>query len=124
MYGAFKVCVYSFLVFLVLAVLLVCVAYVIALVSGSTSGFKKEAAKKHHHLDLNTLGGHTECITMLDFSSDACNIATGDPLLKAIRGDTLSAAEEKASYFINAEKLKVGYTSRTRIRRATAVEGI
>ncbi|KAE8815966.1 hypothetical protein D1007_06504 [Hordeum vulgare] len=145
MYGAFKVCVYSFLVFLALAVLLVCVAYVIAVVSGSTSGFKKgemvgsvmedvgifgmhatacvmipavvlglwrdcqadrkapsqfsllcvffqEAAKKHHHLDLNTLRGHTDCITVLDFSSDACNLATDDPLLKAIRGDTLSAA--------------------------------
>ncbi|KAI4987013.1 hypothetical protein ZWY2020_019813 [Hordeum vulgare] len=113
MYGAFKVCVYSFLVFLVLAVLLVCVAYVIAVVSGSTSGFKKEAAKKHHHLDLNTLRGHTDCITVLDFSSDACNLATDDPLLK-----------QKASYFTNAEKLKVGYTSRTRIRRATAGEGI
>ncbi|KAI4980975.1 hypothetical protein ZWY2020_021460 [Hordeum vulgare] len=158
----------AFLVFLALAVLLVCVAYVIAVVSGSTSGFKKgemvgsvmedvgifgmhatacvmipaivlglwrgcqadrkapsqfsfvprpnsldgvvpsklEAAKKHHHLDLNTLGGQTDCITVLDFSSDACNLATGDPLLK-----------EKASYFTNAEKLKVGYTSRTRIRR-------
>ncbi|KAI5005533.1 hypothetical protein ZWY2020_032776 [Hordeum vulgare] len=72
MYGAFKVCVYSFLVFLALAVLLACVAYVIAVVSGSTSGFKKE----------------------------------------------------KASYFTNAEKLKVGYTSRTRIRRATTGEGI
>ncbi|XP_044974047.1 uncharacterized protein LOC123441954 [Hordeum vulgare subsp. vulgare] len=128
MYGAFKVCVYSFLVFLALAVLLVCVAYVIAVVSGSTSGFKKgemvgsvmedvgifgmhatacvmipavvlglwrdcqadrkapsqEAAKKHHHLDLNTLRGHTDCITVLDFSSDACNLATGDPLLKAL----------------------------------------
>ncbi|XP_044947211.1 uncharacterized protein LOC123396306 [Hordeum vulgare subsp. vulgare] len=223
MYGAFKVCVYSFLVFLALAVLLVCVAYVIAVVSGSTSGFKKgemvgsvmedvgifgmhaiacvmipavvlglwrdcqadrkapshfsfvprpnsvdgavpsklEAAKKHHHLDLNTLRGHTDCITVLDFSSDACNLATDDPLLKAIRGDTLSAAQqddlpivmnllnikqhqarslfifhrwkidcilrkklEKASYFTNVEKLKVGYTSRTRIRRATAGEGI
>ncbi|KAI5021723.1 hypothetical protein ZWY2020_058453 [Hordeum vulgare] len=94
MYGAFKVCVYSFLVFLALVVLL-------------------EAAKKHHHLDLNTLGGHTDCITVLDFSSDACNLATGDPLLK-----------EKASYFTNAEKLKFGYTSRTRIRRAIAREGI
>ncbi|KAI4978107.1 hypothetical protein ZWY2020_014661 [Hordeum vulgare] len=161
MYGAFKVCVYSFLVFLTLAVLLVCVAYVIAVVSGSTSGFKKEAAKKHHHLDLNTLGGHTDCITVLDFSSDACNLSTGDPFLKAIRGDTLSAAQqydlpivmnllnikqhqarflfifhrwkidcilrkklEKASNFTNAEKLKVRYTSRTRIRRATTGEGI
>ncbi|KAI4976423.1 hypothetical protein ZWY2020_050030 [Hordeum vulgare] len=53
-----------------------------------------EADKKHHHLDLNTLGGHTDYITMLDFSSDACNLATGDPLLKAIRGDTLSAAQQ------------------------------
>ncbi|KAI4992131.1 hypothetical protein ZWY2020_041994 [Hordeum vulgare] len=161
MYGEFKVYVYSFLVFLALVVLLVCVPNVIAVVSGSTSEFKKEAAKKHHHLDLNTLGGHTDCITVLDFSSDACNLATGDPLLKAIRGDTLSAAQqddlpifmnflnikqhqahslfifhrwkidcilrkklEKASYFTNVEKLKVGYTSRTRIRRATAGEGI
>ncbi|KAI5003213.1 hypothetical protein ZWY2020_030373 [Hordeum vulgare] len=44
----------------------------------------QEAAKKHHHLDLNTLGGHTDCITMLDFSSDACNLATDDPFLKAL----------------------------------------
>ncbi|KAI4977649.1 hypothetical protein ZWY2020_014203 [Hordeum vulgare] len=48
----------------------------------------EEATKKHHHLDLNTLRGHTDCITVLDFSTDACNLATGDPLLKAIR-DTL-----------------------------------
>ncbi|KAI4962566.1 hypothetical protein ZWY2020_029135 [Hordeum vulgare] len=34
------------------------------------------------------------------------------------------AFKEKASYFTNAEKLKVGYTSRTRIRRATTGEGI
>ncbi|KAI4964613.1 hypothetical protein ZWY2020_060126 [Hordeum vulgare] len=32
--------------------------------------------------------------------------------------------EEKASYFTNAEKLKVEYTSRTRIRRATSGEGV
>ncbi|KAI4973259.1 hypothetical protein ZWY2020_028967 [Hordeum vulgare] len=32
--------------------------------------------------------------------------------------------EEKASYFTNAEKLKVGYTSRTRIRRATTGDGV
>ncbi|KAE8775748.1 protein transport protein sec31-like [Hordeum vulgare] len=44
--------------------------------------FFQEAAKKHHHLDLNTLRGHTDCITMLDFSSDACNLATDDPLLR------------------------------------------
>ncbi|XP_037483679.1 uncharacterized protein LOC119362541 [Triticum dicoccoides] len=43
-YGALKVWVYSFLVLFALAVLLLCslcVAYVIAAVSGSTSGFKK-----------------------------------------------------------------------------------
>ncbi|KAM3391929.1 hypothetical protein ACQJBY_013205 [Aegilops geniculata] len=39
--GALKVCVYSFLVLLALAVLQQCVAYAIAVVSGSTSGFKK-----------------------------------------------------------------------------------
>ncbi|XP_020154080.1 uncharacterized protein [Aegilops tauschii subsp. strangulata] len=44
MYGAFKVYLYSFLVFLALAVLLACVTYVIALVSGSTSGFNKSAS--------------------------------------------------------------------------------
>ncbi|KAM3391937.1 hypothetical protein ACQJBY_013212 [Aegilops geniculata] len=42
-YGALKVCVWSFLVFLALAVLLGCVAYVIAVLSGSASGFKKRA---------------------------------------------------------------------------------
>ncbi|VAH42574.1 unnamed protein product [Triticum turgidum subsp. durum] len=45
-YGALKVCVYNFLVLLALVVLQLCaqrVAYVIAPVSGSTSGFKKSA---------------------------------------------------------------------------------
>lgn len=41
--------------------------------------FFQEAAKKHHHLDVNTLRGHTDCVTALDFSSDACNLATGEP---------------------------------------------
>uniref|UniRef100_A0A453AS14 Uncharacterized protein n=1 Tax=Aegilops tauschii subsp. strangulata TaxID=200361 RepID=A0A453AS14_AEGTS len=44
MYGALKVCVYTILAVFALVVLLLCtqcVAYVIALVSGSTSGFKK-----------------------------------------------------------------------------------
>ncbi|KAE8801843.1 Transducin beta-like protein 2 [Hordeum vulgare] len=41
----------------------------------------QEAAKKHHHLDLNTLRGHTDCVTALDFSSDACNLTTGEPTL-------------------------------------------
>ncbi|KAE8786107.1 very-long-chain (3R)-3-hydroxyacyl-CoA dehydratase PASTICCINO 2 [Hordeum vulgare] len=41
----------------------------------------EEAAKKHHHLDLNTLRGHTDCVTALDFSSDACNLTTGEPTL-------------------------------------------
>ncbi|XP_048537271.1 uncharacterized protein LOC125515810 [Triticum urartu] len=43
-YGALKVCVCSFLVFVALAVLWACVACVIALVSGSTPGFKKSAS--------------------------------------------------------------------------------
>ncbi|KAE8778522.1 Transducin beta-like protein 2 [Hordeum vulgare] len=41
-----------------------------------------EAAKKHHHLDVNTLRGHTDCVTALDFSSDACNLTTGEPTLR------------------------------------------
>ncbi|KAJ1292612.1 hypothetical protein BS78_01G003200 [Paspalum vaginatum] len=36
----------------------------------------KDAAKKHHHLDLNTLRGHTDSVTALAFSNDACNLAT------------------------------------------------
>ncbi|XP_044460164.1 uncharacterized protein [Triticum aestivum] len=40
-YGALKVLIYSILALVALLVLLVCVAYVIAAVSGSTSGFKK-----------------------------------------------------------------------------------
>ncbi|KAI4980491.1 hypothetical protein ZWY2020_020976 [Hordeum vulgare] len=38
-----------FLLFLTLAILLVCVAYVIAVVSGSTSGFKKLTSMCVHH---------------------------------------------------------------------------
>ncbi|KAI5005341.1 hypothetical protein ZWY2020_032584 [Hordeum vulgare] len=41
----------------------------------------KEAAKKHRHLDLNTLRGHTDCVTALDFSSNACNLTTCEPTL-------------------------------------------
>ncbi|KAF7006940.1 hypothetical protein CFC21_021923 [Triticum aestivum] len=44
-YGALKVCVCSFLAFLALAVLVACVAYVIAAVSRSTSGFKKSSSR-------------------------------------------------------------------------------
>ncbi|KAI5006777.1 hypothetical protein ZWY2020_034020 [Hordeum vulgare] len=54
----------------------------VSVVSALLCVFFQEAAKKHHHLDLNTLRGHTDCITMLDFSSDACNLATDDPLLR------------------------------------------
>ncbi|XP_048554067.1 uncharacterized protein LOC125535051 [Triticum urartu] len=42
-YGALKVLIYSILAFVALLVLLVCVAYMIAAVSVSTSGFKKSA---------------------------------------------------------------------------------
>uniref|UniRef100_A0A453ARV9 THH1/TOM1/TOM3 domain-containing protein n=1 Tax=Aegilops tauschii subsp. strangulata TaxID=200361 RepID=A0A453ARV9_AEGTS len=51
MYGALKVCVYTILAVFALVVLLLCtqcVAYVIALVSGSTSGFKKVSCKLTH----------------------------------------------------------------------------
>ncbi|XP_044969469.1 uncharacterized protein LOC123429506 [Hordeum vulgare subsp. vulgare] len=43
-YGGLKVLIYSILVFVALLVLLACVAYVIAVVSGSTSEFKKIAS--------------------------------------------------------------------------------
>jgi hypothetical protein len=36
----------------------------------------QDAAKKHHHLDVNTLRGHTDSVTSLHFSSDGCNQAT------------------------------------------------
>ncbi|KAI4968220.1 hypothetical protein ZWY2020_005332 [Hordeum vulgare] len=86
-YGAFKLCVYSSLFSSHLPSC--CFSFVPRpnSVDGAVPS-KLEAAKKHHHLNLNTLGGHTDCITVLDFFSDACNLATGDPLLKAIRGDT------------------------------------
>uniref|UniRef100_A0A8R7PAT1 Uncharacterized protein n=1 Tax=Triticum urartu TaxID=4572 RepID=A0A8R7PAT1_TRIUA len=44
-YGALKVLIYSILAFVALLVLLVCVAYMIAAVSVSTSGFKKASHK-------------------------------------------------------------------------------
>ncbi|KAE8795534.1 Transducin beta-like protein 2 [Hordeum vulgare] len=52
-----------------------------SLVQAKSDIVVKEAAKKHHHLDLNTLRGHTDCVIALDFSSDACNLTTGEPTL-------------------------------------------
>ncbi|KAI4971797.1 hypothetical protein ZWY2020_002711 [Hordeum vulgare] len=66
MYGVFKVSATAFLVFLKACRLCWCVAYVIA----------AEAAKKHHHLNLNTLGGHTDCITAFRFLQRTPNPAT------------------------------------------------
>uniref|UniRef100_A0A453ARU6 Uncharacterized protein n=1 Tax=Aegilops tauschii subsp. strangulata TaxID=200361 RepID=A0A453ARU6_AEGTS len=45
MYGGLKVLIYSILVLVALLALLMCVAYVFALVSGSTSAFKKVSRK-------------------------------------------------------------------------------
>ncbi|KAE8805254.1 ketol-acid reductoisomerase, chloroplastic [Hordeum vulgare] len=36
-----------------------------SLVEAKSNIVVKEAAKKHHHLDLNTLRGHTDCVTRL-----------------------------------------------------------
>ncbi|KAI4976907.1 hypothetical protein ZWY2020_050514 [Hordeum vulgare] len=49
----------------------------------------------------------------MELATDAMELATG-----------FCHMTEKASYFTNAEKLKVGYTSRTWIRRATSGEGV
>ncbi|KAF7069616.1 hypothetical protein CFC21_075225 [Triticum aestivum] len=61
------------------------------------SAADKEAAKKHHHLDINTLRGHTDCVTALDFSSDACNLATvcADGVVRVFRIDDASSKSFK-----------------------------
>ncbi|VAH96412.1 unnamed protein product [Triticum turgidum subsp. durum] len=62
-----------------------------------TSAADKEAAKKHHHLDVNTLRGHTDCVTALDFSTDACNLATvcADGVVRVFRIDDASSKSFK-----------------------------
>ncbi|EMS57814.1 Transducin beta-like protein 2 [Triticum urartu] len=59
--------------------------------------FFQEAAKKHHHLDVNTLRGHTDCVTALDFSTDACNLATvcADGVVRVFRIDDASSKSFK-----------------------------
>uniref|UniRef100_A0A0E0P462 Anaphase-promoting complex subunit 4 WD40 domain-containing protein n=1 Tax=Oryza rufipogon TaxID=4529 RepID=A0A0E0P462_ORYRU len=57
----------------------------------------KDAAKKHHHLDVNTLRGHTDSVTALHFSDDACNLATvcADGAVRVFRVDDVSSKSFK-----------------------------
>ncbi|KAL6909606.1 hypothetical protein ACP4OV_001887 [Aristida adscensionis] len=57
----------------------------------------KDAAKKHHHLDVNTLRGHTDSVTSLHFSNDGCNLATAcaDGAVRVFRIDDTSSKSFK-----------------------------
>ncbi|CAL4920225.1 unnamed protein product [Urochloa decumbens] len=57
----------------------------------------KDAAKKHHHLDVNTLRGHTDSVTALHFSSDGANLATvcADGAVRVFRIDDTSSKSFK-----------------------------
>ncbi|PWZ52728.1 Transducin beta-like protein 2 [Zea mays] len=57
----------------------------------------KDAAKKHHHLDVNTLRGHTDSVTALAFSNDACNLVTvcADGAIRVFRIDDTSSKSFK-----------------------------
>ncbi|PIN23797.1 WD40 repeat protein [Handroanthus impetiginosus] len=57
----------------------------------------KDANKKHHHLDLNTLKGHGDAVTGLCFSPDARSLATacGDGVVRVFRLDDASSKSFK-----------------------------
>ncbi|KAJ4805874.1 Transducin beta-like protein 2 [Rhynchospora pubera] len=58
----------------------------------------KDANKKHHQLDLNTLKGHTDSVTALCFSSDSHNLATvcADGAIRVFRIDDTSSKSFKS----------------------------
>ncbi|KAL7158542.1 hypothetical protein ABFS83_02G150900 [Erythranthe nasuta] len=57
----------------------------------------KDANKKHHHLDLNTLKGHGDAVTGLCFSTDARSLATacGDGIIRVFKLDDASSKSFK-----------------------------
>ncbi|KAJ3678561.1 hypothetical protein LUZ60_002364 [Juncus effusus] len=58
----------------------------------------KDANKKHHPLDLNTLKGHTDSVTALNFSPDSHNLATvcADGAIRIFRIDDTSSKSFKS----------------------------
>ncbi|KAL0464658.1 UNVERIFIED_CONTAM: Peptidyl-prolyl cis-trans isomerase FKBP43 [Sesamum latifolium] len=57
----------------------------------------KDANKKHHPLDLNTLKGHGDAVTSVSFSPDARSLATacGDGVVRVFRLDDASSKSFK-----------------------------
>ncbi|KAL0425857.1 UNVERIFIED_CONTAM: Peptidyl-prolyl cis-trans isomerase FKBP43 [Sesamum radiatum] len=57
----------------------------------------KDANKKHHPLDLNTLKGHGDAVTSVSFSPDARSLATacGDGVVRVFRLDDVSSKSFK-----------------------------
>ncbi|KAL6965014.1 hypothetical protein U1Q18_036070 [Sarracenia purpurea var. burkii] len=57
----------------------------------------KEANKRHHQLDLNTLKGHSDSVTGLCFSFDGCSLATAcaDGVIRVFKLDDASSKSFK-----------------------------
>uniref|UniRef100_J3LUZ4 Anaphase-promoting complex subunit 4 WD40 domain-containing protein n=2 Tax=Oryza brachyantha TaxID=4533 RepID=J3LUZ4_ORYBR len=65
--------------------------------ASASASADKDAAKKQHHLVVNTLRGHTDSVTTLHFSDDGCNLATAcaDGAVRVFRVDDVSSKSFK-----------------------------